>query len=177
MRLQRIWTTAMLSDLKCAHFWCHQVPHSAAEITMGTSSLAVMWVACQFGSQANWNQPWWTKKAPQPNVPEASEIISTEGETGSWKKWSTVPVLYKNVCHNSKSALAPLLIKGAKKCVALGNNCSSVREVDQSISRSRLVRAQSTMSYVVAFVTLWVHLEVVKARRMRVSISSYTEEC
>lgn len=74
----RICSTAMLSHRALMVLPAHLLPHVTAAITTGSSSLEVMcqWmVACV---HCSWNQLWlW--KAPQPQFPEASEVIRPSG--------------------------------------------------------------------------------------------------
>ena len=100
-------TTAMLSDPKWIFLQDHRGPHTAAEITIGTSSFVVIWIACQSSGHRSWNQPWGWANAPQPNIPEASENTSVETSvTGK----SEVPFQScKKVHHHIRSALAPAL--------------------------------------------------------------------
>ena len=53
---------------------CQLAPHSAQAITMGSSSLTVMWIDFHDSGHRTCNHSPGTAKAPQPQPPEASEV-------------------------------------------------------------------------------------------------------
>ena len=102
--LERRRSTTMLSELKHMHFPVHCSPHSAAAITTGSSSLAVMWVSLHLSGHCTWNQPYGIEKPPHPKQPEASDVTCIDA-TGAGKKDLPFPSL-KNIPHHLISALA-----------------------------------------------------------------------
>ncbi len=64
-------TTAALSHQHLTVLPCHYSHHSAMPITMGSSSLTVMWIHCQYSGNGSWNHSPPDENAPHPHDQDA----------------------------------------------------------------------------------------------------------
>ena len=101
-RLDRIDTTAILSEWKQTCRPSHALPHRAAATTTGTISFVAMLLSIHSLRHWNWNHPSCVSNAPQPNRPEASENTWTEGVGGGKKDEPFHP--WRKQSHHCKSA-------------------------------------------------------------------------
>ena len=96
-------TTAELSEWTRTWVDCHAWPHTATAITMGISSFTMMWYCGNNSGHCSWNQ-WDFQNAPQPHLPDASDITLEEGWLLSHSK-DTPFHFSKNKYHHSRSLL------------------------------------------------------------------------
>ena len=74
-------TTAMLSQRQQTRLPAQCGPHSTTAITIGTSSLGVIDAVAHDSGHCSWNHSSsWT--APQPHVPDASDLTTDGGLVG-----------------------------------------------------------------------------------------------
>ena len=103
-RVRMMWTTAMLSQRALTVFPTKLRPQMAVAITTGRSSFILMCNGAVWLSHCIWNHSlaW---KAPQPQLPDASEMIMLSGASALRGARMDIPFQVETIWyHHSRSA-------------------------------------------------------------------------